>query len=369
MKVISTGSKFNIFPDDLRTYEKLPVDYYVVRFNKKEGFYIERYSEFVMKEAKIYGVHLSKVKKVLNTFDDFNRNLGIILSGDKGIGKSLFARLLGKEAVDKGIPVVIVDAYYEGIGAFIDSIDQEVMILFDEFDKTFSRADYDGPNPQTTMLSLFDGVSQGKKLFVITCNELRGLNDFLVNRPGRFHYHFRFDYPSAADIRTYLVDKLGKNKEEEINNVIKFSNRVALNYDCLRSIAYELNKGLPFSEAIKDLNILNIDKEKYNLQAMFKDGTVYVNRCFYMDSFSNDEVKVQLKGRNGEYVGEALFCPKNIKYDYTIGEMIVDSQDVAFDYDGYDYEEDEKKKEELIKKGLVKLLISRVSENQLYYAV
>ena len=51
-------------------------------------------------------------------------------------------------------------------------IEQEVMILFDEFDKTFgSIKAADGmADPQTEMLTLFDGLSQGKKMFVITAN-------------------------------------------------------------------------------------------------------------------------------------------------------------------------------------------------------
>ena len=35
-----------------------------------------------------------KVKKVLHAFERFQRSLGTILSGDKGIGKSVFAKLL-----------------------------------------------------------------------------------------------------------------------------------------------------------------------------------------------------------------------------------------------------------------------------------
>ena len=91
MKVISTGSKFNIYPDDLRSYDQLPADYYVVRYSEKEGFFLERYNEFKITDAKVYGIHLEKAGKVLDSFGIFNRNLGVILSGDKGIGKSLFS--------------------------------------------------------------------------------------------------------------------------------------------------------------------------------------------------------------------------------------------------------------------------------------
>lgn len=65
-----------------------------------------------------------------------DRNLGVILSGDKGIGKSMFGRMLSEMAVASGYPVLIVDTYYPGISSYLDSIQQEVVVFFDEFDKT-----------------------------------------------------------------------------------------------------------------------------------------------------------------------------------------------------------------------------------------
>ena len=90
MRAISTGSTYKIFDDTLRTYEKLPVQTYVVRFDRQTGFYLEKYVDISIPEEKIYGVHIAKIEKVLASFDRFNRSLGVILSGDKGIGKSLF---------------------------------------------------------------------------------------------------------------------------------------------------------------------------------------------------------------------------------------------------------------------------------------
>jgi len=370
MKVISTGSKFNIFPDDLRSYDLLPADYYVVRYSDKEGFFLESYSEFKITDAKVYGIHLEKVSKVLDSFDVFNRNLGIILSGDKGIGKSLFSRLLGRKAVEKCIPVIIVDTYWEGIGSFLDRIQQEVMVLFDEFDKTFSEKEH-GSGAQTSMLSLFDGVAQGKKLFVITCNELRGLNDFLVNRPGRFHYHFRFDYPTEEDIRAYLSDVLLDDYDSEINNVIDFSKRVALNYDCLRAIAFEINRGLNFSDAIKDLNIVNISSEKFRIQALFKDGSCLINKRISMDSFSSDIEEYSLHEIGGGYAGEISFSPARIKYNADTRELYLDADDIVLSYDDYSLEdeENEKKEQSLRARGIKKVLIDRISDNRLHYAV
>lgn len=372
MKVISTGSSFDIYPDDLKSYNRLPADYYIVRFSKRSGFFLEKYSEFQLNETKIYGVHLEKVQKVLKSFGIFNRNLGVILSGDKGIGKSLFARMLGREAVKAGIPVIIVDNFVDGIGSFIDRIEQEVLVLFDEFDKTFARHSGDDVDPQASMLSLFDGVAAGKKLFVVTCNEIKGLNGFLVNRPGRFHYHFRFAYPNAEDIRDYLKDKLLTESYGEIDEVINFSRRVTLNYDCLRAIAFELNMGQKFADAISDLNIVNTEKEVFDLTVRFDNGNVLINKHYYMDSFSEDLQSVYLYTQNGKYGGTIKFSTKNIKYSPIMGELFVDVKDVtldAGDYYDYDEEEEENLNESLKKITISSIVIRRAGDTKLHYAV
>ena len=269
MKIVNSGNVYSIYDDSLKTYDKLPAQAYQVNFNPRAGFSLSLYDNIEIKE-KIYGVHMQKVEKVLKSFETFDRNLGVILSGDKGIGKSLFAKILSSKAIELGYPLVIVNTYYPGIADYLNSIQQKVVVLFDEFDKNFyaGRDTSDSMNdPQTEMLTLFDGLSQGKKLFVITCNYINKLNDFLVNRPGRFHYHFRFEYPNADEIRMYLEDKIPENRYGEIQKVIDFSQKVKLNYDSLRAIAFELAFGEDtFGNIIKDLNILNLDEERYTIK-------------------------------------------------------------------------------------------------------
>lgn len=294
MKAIKTGSTFKIYGDGLQTYDQLPAQVYSVRFDEMSGFFLEKHNDLEVKEDKIYGVHDAKVNKVLRTFEMFNRNLGIILSGDKGIGKSMFANLLAIKAIEKSVPVIIVDSFIPGIASFLESIEQEVVVLFDEFDKTFDgiKVSENSASAQASMLSLFDGMSTGKKLFVITCNSLSGMNEYLLNRPGRFHYHFRFNYPTADEIREYLQDKLDKQYWEEIDKVISFSQKVDLNYDCLRAIAFELNMGDKFENAIQDLNILNLRTPAYNITLHFEDGKE-MKRRWQINLFNkNSEVEI-----------------------------------------------------------------------------
>ena len=137
MKVINSGSTFELYGDDLKTFDKLPAYTYTIKFSKMVGFYLERTSDIEVGEPKVYGIHKKKVEKVLSTFSKVCRNLGVILSGDKGIGKSLFVRLLAEEGKKKDLPVIIVEKYIPDIAAYISKIDQEAIFIFDEFDKTF----------------------------------------------------------------------------------------------------------------------------------------------------------------------------------------------------------------------------------------
>lgn len=192
MKIINNGNTYDVANDGLNIYDGLPVQTYTVEFHKMKGFYLESCPNLTIKEEKVYGLHIEKVKKVISSFKKMNKNLGTILSGDKGIGKSLFSVMTTAEALNEGFPVIIVNKYIPGIAQFLESIDQQVCVLFDEFDKTFSSdiaVSENDPDPQVSLLSMFDGVTNGKKLFIITCNNIYSLNEFLLNRPGRFHYH------------------------------------------------------------------------------------------------------------------------------------------------------------------------------------
>ena len=320
MHIVESGKRYRIFNNAITTYDQLPPKTYRVDYDPETRiFSLLEAHDFEIPETKIYGQHLDKVKKVLNSMDKMNRNLGVILSGDKGIGKSLFSKCLGLKARKKGIPVILVNEYHEGIANFLEEIEQTVMILFDEYDKTFDEKKH---NCQAEMLSLFDGVSAGKKLFVITCNEIQSLSQYLINRPGRFHYHFRFLYPTADEIRDYMEDKLDKQYYDEIENVIAFSVRMNLNYDCLRSIAFELNNGLKFQEAINDLNIIRISQYKNikiivefenqaTLSGKIKEWQLYDNTITDMSIYLPDNIRPLSYVR--EYIGE---FPMNFSNNY-----------------------------------------------------
>lgn len=275
MNIIEHGKQFEIFADEIKTHKELPLQTYRVSFSSMGGYSLVKVDDFDITE-KIYGKNTDKLDKIMGSYKLFERSMGIILSGDKGIGKSLFTKLLAQRALDEGYPVLIVNQETPNLSDFLDSIDQECLVLFDEFEKVFSEQD--------KLLSLFDGYSTKKKLYAITINHVNRLSEFMINRPGRFHYHFRFAYPSSQEVRQYLEDKVDGKYKEQIDKAVLLSKRMKLNYDYLRAIAFELNTGTILKDALQDLNIINTNGgQLYNVTAKVKGdkrvytGTLHLN--------------------------------------------------------------------------------------------
>lgn len=334
MNIVHTGNRFQVYGDDVKTYKELPIGTYTIGFHPQMGIWLSVHNNLQIGEEKVYGSHSHKVEKVFNSFDKSERNFGIILSGKKGIGKSLFARMIADAAIKREMPVIVVDSPIPGISNFLSSIEQEVVIIFDEFEKTFARND-DG-DLQVGLLSLFDGIDNGKKLFVITCNDTRKLNEFLINRPGRFHYHFEIGCPTADEVRAYMMDALGSGKEEEIEKVVKLSQVADITYDSLRAIAFDLKQGYPLEETLMDLNINYERGVLFDVNVRLTNGWVMTAYNYNLDLYAKEVQCLRFKkDKNDFYLS---FDPGKIKsMDGTLVLMGVDANFYC-DFDAFDYD-------------------------------
>lgn len=303
MNIVISGSRVQVYGEEVQTFKQLPVGNYEVVFNMMQGFYLIKSHELEVKEARVYGNTVTKVAKCLDGFAHVDRNFGVILSGIKGAGKSLFTRVLARSCIDRGLPVIKITSADPGIAQFISSIEQECCVIFDEFDKVFFSKN-DEVGPQSELLSLFDGMDNGKKLFIITCNSLARLSTYLLDRPGRFHYHFTFGSPTNEDIDAYLHDKLTPEVyAANAERLMFYANLVDITYDCLRAICFELNRGYSLDDTLADLNIAKDSDTDFDLAAtvvihgiertfvargmdlQFKSGTHWDSMRLWNDSY------------------------------------------------------------------------------------
>lgn len=363
MNIVNAGNTYQIYGNELKTFKTLPVASYEVNFNKMQGFFLTQRNDLTVNEEKVYGNHNEKINKVLNTFSHVDRNLGVILSGEKGIGKSLFARMLAAEGVKRNIPLILVTGFVPGIDNFISSIEQEVIVLFDEFEKTFRETEES--SPQESMLSLFDGIDGGKKLYVITCNKASDLNEYLLNRPGRFHYHFILDVPTGLEIKEYMTDKLKPEYHDVIESVVKWGVLNSATYDQLRAIVFELNMGYSLQETLLDLNIEKGGASPFYFTAQFANGKVSGEEYERVSIHSTHPHSVWFN----EHVG-IRFIPSNIYYDMDREKYMLDMKNVIIQWDSdirYADEDDEFAKKAKIDNEIVKIHIRKADTSNRKY--
>lgn len=314
---IETGGHVRVYDDAVRTHQIFPLGTYRVHFSSKEGFSLIKIDDLTVGDERVYGGRDRKVAKIFRSYALSERSLGVMLSGDKGIGKSLFLRMVAEAAREQGLPVVVVSEDHDGIVEFLDSLD-ECLIVFDEFEKIFPagrRGGSDSGNRQNQFLSLFDGLSAVKRIYCVTVNDVAEISTYLVNRPGRFHYHMRFDYPGPDEVRQYLLDQAPNAHPEEIENVALFSRRARLNYDHLRAIAFELQQpDSLFAEIVEDLNIKSIEPSTYRIEARFPDGKVWSDEV-EMNLFERGDVGRTFELRNATRSIFASFTPKDLIFE------------------------------------------------------
>ena len=336
MKVVENGGKILVLGNAVNIKDKLEPSTYNLDFSKFDGLFLERREEFSLKE-KIYGKISSKSKKIFNTFESSNRNIGILLSGEKGLGKSMFMKKIAIEAIEKGFPVICVNNNFPGISSFIQSIDQSVVWLFDEFEKIFPMNEDEEASieelekdRQNQFLSVLDGTTSNRHIIIATCNNTKKVSPYFLNRPGRFYYHFKFKRPDDQVLSEYLEDHLIDSNQkfeiiEKISIISKFGN---FNFDALRAIVSELNNGYSFEETIEDLNIKIGERyNRFKITAVCDDGQQYVsfNNLDFPDFGIED---VYFRSENDSSYGVAFILEinsKSMKYDKNVGKFFIDA--------------------------------------------
>lgn len=246
----ASGNTFRVAPNesvDIRN--ELPVGNYIIKEDPFKNLYLEMIDSFDLPK-KLYGNTTRYAARILNTYNDRSTSTGVMLSGEKGSGKTLLSKTVSIEAAKLGYPTIVInDAWCDDrFSRLMQDIVQPCVVLFDEFEKVYDQKE------QESILTLFDGVFPTKKLFILTCNDKYRVNDHMRNRPGRIFYAIDFKGLEEKFIREYCEENL-VNKTY-ISKICLFSNMFSeFNFDMLKALIEDMNRyDESPEEAIKILN-------------------------------------------------------------------------------------------------------------------
>lgn len=260
---IKSGNTFKVADkDSLDIQERLPVGNYIVKQDQFGNYFLEQVDSFEFRGKK-YGDNDRNRDRIFNTFMSRSSSTGIMLTGEKGSGKTLLAKTLSIKCADEGIPTILINQAWRGeaFNSLLQDISQPCMILFDEFEKVYDR------DEQEEMLTLLDGVFPSKKLFVLTCNDKWRVNEHMRNRPGRIFYMLDFKGLTGEFIREYCMDNLKDKSLKNVDSVITVGSLFSeFNFDMLKALVEEMNR---YNETAQEaMQMLNAKPE-------FDDGSLY----------------------------------------------------------------------------------------------
>lgn len=253
-KFIKQGNDISILPKGLE-YDLEPGKVYDLNIREIFGRTITDFklNGEINMPSTVYQTKKDKVfvKRVLHNYFSTDKNTtGVLLTGDKGTGKSVTAKIIASKA---NLPIIIINPKTEDslLESFFKEFDTPVCILLDEVDKNFDTS---------KMLTFLDGMHKtAKKLVIMTANNEDNLSSFIKNRCSRIRYYRHYDMFKEAkeyaeliceqkgiDDKDSLVDFIIKNiKYPSIDNISSFIDEVIFTKDW----------GLTYKEVLEFMNI------------------------------------------------------------------------------------------------------------------
>ena len=295
-------------------------------------FYLKKVAKEFTFPEKIYDLEDALIKRTIKTYKSLDKNFGVLFKGLKGTGKTVTAKLICKEL---NIPVILINKAYNDMGVFVNSIKQDIILMFDEFEKVYNLNYYADESASTSpiigLLGMMDGVlnSTHKRLFLLTTNEVN-LPDTLESRPSRIRYIKEFSNLSYSSIMEIFDDCL-ENKEltECLIKVLEKSKFVTV--DIVKSLVQEAN--IHDSDDPTFYSIFNIKREQdnFSLYQLINEGTnkeeFKLIERFYEYDPENYILGSSFIGRNHNGVGIVIHIDKDTKV-FSIKSYQADDQTI-----------------------------------------
>lgn len=205
-----------------------------------QGYYLTQYHDKYVFPYKVYGVNKSFIERVSRTFVNTTGNLGVLMNGVKGTGKSVTSELICNDFMEQfNMPVILINERMKGLIEFLAAIDQDVVVFVDEYEKVFVNEE--GRANSTEILTLMDGAlkSEHRRLFLFTTNN-KYIDDNLLERPGRIRYVKEFTDLDKAVIEE-IIDDLLEDKAFKEECIAYISKLQKITIDIVKAVITEVN--------------------------------------------------------------------------------------------------------------------------------
>jgi hypothetical protein len=227
--------------------ERLPVGVYTLEYGPFGSMYLDRMKEEFVFPYKLYGSD-GFPDRVIKSFKAKTGNLGVMLCGLKGTGKTVQAEQICNYSK---LPVILVaQDYNKGADLinFLSYIDQEVVVMIDEYEKIFGKSD--------ALLAIMDGAlnAPSRRLFVLTANTMN-VSEALIDRPSRIHYLKKFANLGIPVIGE-VVDDMLENQDFRTEVVEYLAALDIITIDIVKTVVKEVNLFNEPPQKFKD--ILNV---------------------------------------------------------------------------------------------------------------
>lgn len=259
--------------------EKIPVGVYRLEHNEPFNyFYLDHVQDFFTFPYKIYGVETDFIKRVKKTWDNTATNMGVLLNGLKGTGKTVTAELICNELE---LPVILVQKHYPGLVSFLNSVQQDIIVFIDEYEKIYNKYD-------NALLSVMDGAfrTDSRKMFLMTTNDLT-IEKNMLQRPSRIRYIKAFSDLTLEVIMEVVDDKL-IHPELRDCTVKMISELPIITMDLVKSVIEEVNIHHEDPALFKDIfNVAGDQSEFYDVFTVDENGqrTLYMKNAHVFPSF------------------------------------------------------------------------------------
>lgn len=308
-------------------HQELKNQVYTVKQNPQTGeFYLVEVCEKYTFDYKLYGLEAPLIKRVLKSWEAVKGNMGMLLNGVKGTGKTVSSKIIANELNQ---PTIVVTTPYKGVQYFINSIPQNITVFIDEYEKIYGQSN--------DMLTIMDGAmnSPYRRMFLLTTNKLY-IEDNLKQRPSRLRYIKKFE-DLAPSVVEEIVDDILEYKEFR-EDCLKFMTTLSLiTVDIVKSVISEVNIHCESPFEFGDVfNVSKIDG-KYKLfeldaktgkqgPMLADNANIYPRPDYKLDEHEGHwfEVNNQSVGRISAVLGEDMIAVDIVEYnDETVNETIV----------------------------------------------